>query len=193
MNDAIPPLPPPMLLAIAYAPAVVRERLRLLLLFDQRIASVVQRTSEVMIAQLRLSWWRDALNAPVEKRPKGEPLLAALGGVEPDAPLKTAALQLVDAMEMLAVAETDDGQRHGQEQRRAAIAAAYGQWIGQTQDEAQAIGRLLLWWGDVNQPPAYPIPRQLRPLSILALAERIEGEGGRFAGLRLSWHALTGR
>jgi 15-cis-phytoene synthase len=74
----------------------------MLLRFDARFADVVGRASEPIIGQMKLAWWRDALAAAPEKRPKGEPLLGELAGLS-DIALEPALQKLLDAWEMVLV------------------------------------------------------------------------------------------
>ena len=197
MNDPISALPPPESLAITYTPADIRPKLRWLLIFDQRLLSVLQRAHEPMIAQLRLSWWRDALNAPAQKRPKGEPLLAELGLLEPDDILPAAALSMLDAYEILATEDNAQTLKSARLMRVHALVQSYGKWAALSDDGAVFLDQLAGWWTDSDTPQPKSLPKLLRPLSILALAEHLEqsrGQSGLFGnGLRLSWHALTGR
>jgi len=74
----VPLLPTLSRLALAYAPA--RARLPTLALFalDSRLAGLLRHSREPMLAQLRLSWWREMLAQDVAAWPTGDPLLAAL-------------------------------------------------------------------------------------------------------------------
>ncbi len=65
-------------LALSYAPAAVRRPTLALLALDTRLAGIVRSASEPMLAQLRLAWWREQLEADAPSVPAGEPLLAAL-------------------------------------------------------------------------------------------------------------------
>jgi phytoene synthase len=76
--DLLETLPPVSRLALAYAPAAVRERWMVLLALDARLGGVVRSAREPVLAQMRLAWWRDRLRDRAENWPKGEPLLAAL-------------------------------------------------------------------------------------------------------------------
>jgi len=71
-------LPPPMRLALAYAPKAARADWLTLLAFDQRLAGIVSKQREPIFAQLQLAWWRDRLHESPAARPSGEPLLARL-------------------------------------------------------------------------------------------------------------------
>ncbi len=68
-------------LVLAYAPASSRPAFLCLLTLDHRLAQIVSQASEPLLAQMRLAWWRDELSKPSERRPIGEPLLAAIGEV----------------------------------------------------------------------------------------------------------------
>lgn len=65
-------------LALAYAPKAARMPMLALLALDTRLAGLLRNSREPMLAQLRLSWWRESLGQPADKWPEGEPLLAAL-------------------------------------------------------------------------------------------------------------------
>jgi 15-cis-phytoene synthase len=197
MNDAIPPLPPPHALAIVYTRSDIRDRMRWLLAFDGRLQSVLHKASEPMIAQLRLSWWRDALSAPTEKRPKGEPLLAELSVVGADNALLTAAKALVDAYEILATLDDPHQLEEARVARMHALAGALEVWVGGAAREAEMLETLVQWWSAGKGAPPSSLPKSLRPLTIVAMAEHIEQAPSKSGfwnkGLRLNWHALTGR
>lgn len=197
MIDPNSALPPPQSLAITYTLAHIRPKLRWLLIFDQRLLSVLQRAHEPMIAQLRLSWWRDALNVSAQKRPKGEPLLAELGLLQPDDVLPAAALSMLDAYEILATEDDEQILASARSMRVQALVQAYGNWAALQDSDAVFLDQLVQWWTDSEAPQPKSLPKLLRPLSILALAEHLEQSrvpSGLFGnGLRLSWHALTGR
>ena len=65
-------------LALSYAPSSVREPTLALLALDARLAAIVRSASEPLLAQLRLAWWREQLQAEPTVRSAGDPLLAAL-------------------------------------------------------------------------------------------------------------------
>ncbi len=79
-SEILESLPPLSRLALAYAPAVSRHDWLTLLALDARLAGVVRQAREPVLAQLKLAWWRDRLAQDVADRPRGEPLLARLGG-----------------------------------------------------------------------------------------------------------------
>ena len=62
-------------LALAYTPASIRDKLRVFLWLDQRLARIVSQTTEPMLGQMRLAWWRDMLAKPASERPQGDVVL----------------------------------------------------------------------------------------------------------------------
>ena len=93
-------------LALAWSPPKVRAALSIAFQLDRRLARIVARTSEPMLGQMRLAWWREALGQPVTERPQGDAVLDAVGlhwgGRE------AALSAMVDAWEILVTAETLD-------------------------------------------------------------------------------------
>jgi phytoene synthase len=73
------PLPPEARLALAWSPPQLRAALATLLQLDRRLARIVARSSEPMLGQMRLAWWREALGTPLAARPRGDAVLDALG------------------------------------------------------------------------------------------------------------------
>ncbi len=182
-----------MLLAIAYAPVPLRARLKWLLMLDQRLSDVLNRAREPMIAQLRLSWWRDGLKSAADKRPKGEPLLAQLSEIGPDDAVTANGLKLTDVYEVLATGCDFQDQDYAKKQRISAICEAYKMWSGCADPANNHIDQIVNWWANPITPLPNSLPRILRPLTILALAEHLETSESRPLPLRLNWHALTGR
>lgn len=197
MIEIVEQLPPPLRLAVAYAPKSTRVAFALLLLLDQRLAQIVERATEPMIAQLKLAWWRDAFTAQAGQRPKGEPLLSALFDQErPE--LLTVAGELVDAWEILPCHGewTDDELDAFAQKRGNAVFNGYCRLIGLSQSAAAAGDE---WaWCDITARysgavpgPALPhVPllkgRIFRPLTILTMLSR------GVSGPRLILHSLTG-
>ncbi|SHN53934.1 squalene/phytoene synthase family protein [Erythrobacter sanguineus] len=81
MSEETEILPPEAALALAWSPQEVRARLTMLLQLDRRLARIVARTSEPMLGQMRLAWWRDALRQPKAARPRGDAVLDGIGMV----------------------------------------------------------------------------------------------------------------
>jgi 15-cis-phytoene synthase len=199
MTASFEQLSPPQRLAIVYAPAKVRDAFALLLQFDERLSDIVSRISEPMIGQLKLAWWRDALNAAPGQRPKGEPLLSALS--ELDKPgLTTAAHKLVDAWEMLLMEE------QWSDALLDSFATARGEAVfegfARLLENNRPVGAMAQEWAKRDLAARYPkampatlalrteaLPSQriLRPLTLLVMLSR------GVSGPRLIWHGLTGR
>lgn len=74
---------PEVALAIAHAPIAARNGLRALWALDARIAEAVRAAVEPMMAEIRLTWWRDAL-AELGQGRAPEPLLEVLAGLDID-------------------------------------------------------------------------------------------------------------
>ncbi len=66
-------------LALAHTPAAMRPRLRALFALDQRLARIIGKATEPMLAQMRLSWWREMLEQDPAQRPQGDAVLDAIG------------------------------------------------------------------------------------------------------------------
>jgi len=192
-------LSPPQRLAIAYSMSEFRGAFALLLAFDARLADIVDRTSEPMIAQMKFAWWYDAIASDPGRRPKGEPMLLALGELtvpRVDAPMQ----QLLDAWSLLLAADDWTNELVGRfaSFRSTAIFGSYAGWLGGDHD-VSVIG--MAWASaDLKQRFGAKVPnlqsktkapvlttRKLRPLSILALSV-VHPSGG-----KMLWHALTGR
>lgn len=46
---------------------------------DARIARIVAATTEPILGQMRLAWWRDTLAFPIDQRPRGDAILDGIG------------------------------------------------------------------------------------------------------------------
>ncbi len=65
-------------LILAYAPAAGRGALAALLALDDALAQVLRTTREPALGQLRLAWWREALEQLDNSAGPAEPVLRAL-------------------------------------------------------------------------------------------------------------------
>lgn len=97
------PLPAEAELALAWCAPKVRGPLSIALQLDRRLARIVARTTEPMLGQMRLAWWRDALGKPVAERPRGDVVLDGIG--QHWAGQEAALVQMVDGWEELVTAE----------------------------------------------------------------------------------------
>jgi len=108
MNDVIISLSPPQRLALSYLEPNKRQLLTLFLVFDSRLQDVYFKMSEVMIAQIRLAWWRDTIVS--ESKPKSEPLVAMIDEtitLYPEINITKILLSLIDAWEIFIISEGD--------------------------------------------------------------------------------------
>lgn len=165
---------------------------------DQRLARIVAQTTEPMLGQMRLAWWRDMLATPVSQRPSGD---AVLDGIGDHWAVREAALsELVDSWEVLIVEETlNGGQMKAFAGGRAAPVIALFQ--SENEDEKSrihgAMGRyafadlavglsdererdLAIEYGLGRSTPPVRLPKAARGVAVLeALALRALKRGGR--------------
>ena len=191
-------LPPEADLALAWSPPKVRAPLSIAFQLDRRLARIVARTSEPMLGQMRLAWWRDALGTPLANRPRGDVVLDAIGAHW--AGREAALIAMVDGWEVLVSAE-----RLGRTEidafgtQRSTFFSALDDTAGQTSaariaaagfhwamaDAAAAVSdaderAALIAAGLERIAPAGTMPRALRGLAVLdALALRALRGGGR--------------
>ena len=102
-DDAAEFMPAEAGLALAWSGSKVRGPLTTALQLDRRLARIVARTSEPMLGQMRLAWWRDALGTAVAARPRGHAVLDGLGVHW--AGRERALIEMVNAWEVLVTAE----------------------------------------------------------------------------------------
>lgn len=190
-------LPAERRLALAYAPAATRDDFLALFLLDLRLSRLVMQRREPLLAQVRLSWWRDRLGEPAAGFHHDEPVLAMLSGWS-DAQ-RRALVGLVDGWEaLLAAAPIADAMiaafasgrgsafaaladraampRFAQNAARAAEGWALAELAVRTSDPEEA-QRIRVLAGARGWHPVR-LPRQLRPLAVLyGLARRKQGTG----------------
>ncbi len=209
---------PPKRLALAYARADLQRGFGLLLALDDRIELIFRKAGEPLIAQMRLAWWNDVISKPARERPVGEPLLAILATVEEDNPtlnITTAMLKLVKAWDFLLAHSqwSADVLHEYAAARSSAIFGWYAVAAGSSENDTALLHNIGIKWAlcdllgrcrnedefqsvkaeQVHFPQKRRIPRSLRPLSIVANSAKHLVTSSRWSGLRLSWHALTGR
>lgn len=66
-------------IAMSYTSREFRAKLSTVFALDRRLAQLVAQTSEPMLGQMRLAWWRDVLAQPGDARPSGDKVLDAIG------------------------------------------------------------------------------------------------------------------
>ncbi|MEH6756610.1 MAG: squalene/phytoene synthase family protein [Parasphingorhabdus sp.] len=101
MKDTLLQLDPFHRLVLAYAKGPDRPRYALLFALDSRFADIIRSTSEILIGQMRLTWWRDILTKPAKERPSGEPLVALISAAEQQGVDAAPLLSLLDGWEYL--------------------------------------------------------------------------------------------
>lgn len=161
-------LPSASRLALAYAPAGARLPTLALFALDARMAGLLRNSREPMLAQLRLSWWRESLDRDAAEWPEGEPLLAALRSWNGEHRALTA---LVDGWEALTGPAPLPGEAlrqmaGGRARASAGLARALG--LG---DDAAAAYRLGLQWGLADLAMRLGDPREREAAASLAWAE----------------------
>lgn len=90
-------------LALAYTPTQLRDRFRAALALDQRLGRIAAATSEPMLGQMRLAWWRDMMETEIASRPKGDAVLDAIGSEWSGA--ETPLVKMVDGWELVIASE----------------------------------------------------------------------------------------
>ena len=66
-------------IAIGYMARNLRVPMSVYFALDQRLDRIVAKTTEPMLGQMRLAWWRDMFAKPVAMRPTGDAVLDAIG------------------------------------------------------------------------------------------------------------------
>lgn len=173
-------LPPPLRLAVAYAPPAARELWSGLLMLDLRLEQAALGPREALIGQLKLAWWRDRFAAPAGEWPSGEPLLRALRPWDAE---RAALSGLVDGWEGLVGGEGGAVELGALADARGAAIAALARLAGcpQAGEAARTVGRewaladLAVRLGrreaiallTADRHGAQRLPRVLRPLAVL--------------------------
>jgi len=194
-------------LATLYAPVAVRPALFALHALDLEMAAVVATTTEAMLGEIRLAWWREALTKLDAGTVPGQPVLAALAAhVLPLGVTGRSLEPLEDAFLSLLIEERLAGQILSDhvDRRGGTLFAALATVLGVAQASSRRLGRI---WAlgelvrpEIKAPPIDPadagtlladgaaggrgaarLARPLRPLGALA----------RFAAADIR-HALDG-
>lgn len=106
MHDVNLSILPPQKLALSYLSAEFRPLLTLFLAFDSRMSQIYDKMNDVMIAQIRLAWWRDTIGK--DSKPKGEPLISLIENAQTqyiDINLSHALIEMVNGWEILMTAD----------------------------------------------------------------------------------------
>lgn len=197
-SESPDPLAPEAELALAWSPPLVRSALAAAFRLDRRLGRIVARTTEPMLGQMRLAWWREALGKPVVDRPRGDPVLDAIGGSWVG--YEAALTAMVDGWEVLVTSTAFDraaieafgaqrsaffGVLGGNLAPAAAERVAVAGFRWAMADAASSVSDAgeraeLIASGLERNGPAGRMPRPLRGLAVLdALAVRALQRGGR--------------
>lgn len=200
-------------LALSYAPAARRPALFALFALDERLRAITLAARDPLIGLMRLTWWREALEALDTAPPPAEPLLQQVATeVLPGGVTGAALAELTAGWEMVLDGQADGQPDWGQVTcQRARLFRLAEEVLGCTDQRAGEVGR---FWCQVDLSKDWPTGtpaaevladcyRQawsstLRPLGALGLLARFDAEGRSRPGDprrvgRLLWHRLTGR
>ena len=204
-------------LAFSYASSDLVAALRLLFDLDDRLGTIARTTRDPLLAQIRLTWWKEALSALEQAQPPAEPLLQSLAAdILPRGVSGATLAGLVDGWETL-LEETPDLDRIAHD-RGARLFAAAAQLLGaalptpaagegwaladiatHSLDPALAAQARALARDRLAGVMASRWPARLRALGALALIARFDvaDQPPPVAGprrvARLAWHRLSGR
>lgn len=178
-------------IALGQAPAGMRTNWLSLFALDQRLGRILAETTEPMLAQIKLAWWRDRLSEPIAKRPTGDAVLDGLSSWEGH---EAALVDLINSWEALLEEElsaeevsayldgraspfTQLAEMSGAADPAEASTAAAKVWALSdliahiSSEEERAL--ILAEFSDLAVDPVPALPKPMRPLSILsALAKR---------------------
>jgi 15-cis-phytoene synthase len=199
-------------LSLVYAPAAVRPALALLWRLDELVGSIIARTENPAVGQMRLTWWHDALRTLSISRPADPVLveLAATPSIDPHA-----LLPLIDGWEVLLepMPLSDEALIRYAEARGGTLFDAAGTLLSIKGEQVQAAGRL---WAladlafrlsdrstaerALRLAPAFRgrLPGALAPLAALAARDVRRGlgkprrQGSPVRVARALWAGLTG-
>lgn len=101
MNPAQSEIDPLRRLVLAYARAADRDRYKVAFALDAKLGEIIRTTSELLIGQMRLTWWRDILTKGPAERPAGEPLLELLAPMEVAGQDSGPLIRMIEGWEML--------------------------------------------------------------------------------------------
>lgn len=207
-------LPLPQRLALAYAPKAAKPAVLALFALDARLAAAIRQASEPIMAQMRLAWWRDQLQLPVELRERSDQLICALDALSGS---ETELAELVDGWEEVLAERLDPSlyaqgrgagfavlalklgaSSHAAQARQAGRRFALVDLAANLSSEPERAAALATALGEGTEVIA--LPRELRSLAVLdGFARRslsrggaplLDGAGAMLAAIRLG---LIGR
>ena len=193
-------LPPEVQIALAHTRPDMRDALRIFFELDARLARIIAATTEPILGQMRLAWWRDMMRQPAAERPSGDAVLDGIG--QHWAGKEVALIALVDGWEhMLAPAPMGEDDAVGFAKGRAiGIMAAHearaandaggdalnaAAWAWAFADMAAKVSldeerELMIQLGLSKEAQRTRLPRSARGMAVLgALGARALDGGGR--------------
>ncbi|MEP2989016.1 MAG: squalene/phytoene synthase family protein [Parasphingorhabdus sp.] len=218
VNDSLNPLK---LLILSYAKKEDRRKFEFLFAFDSRLAEVIRSTSEPLIGQMRLTWWRDILTKVADDRPEGEPLVELFNNIEHEGLFVSHLSALLDGWEiMLDDFPWDDRQFENYALNRGVGFFGFASSKPELSDEHIKIAKLWALWDfathcsdakmrneafarcvnlskETEQPS---FDKNGRPLSILCKLAMRDAKSGRLSetmyrpstAAHIIWHGITG-
>jgi phytoene synthase len=128
-------------LALSYAVSG-REAAVAIFALDDRLAEILRATREPLVGQMRLTWWREALEKLDDALPPAEPVLQALAATTLPLGVGGARLsRIVDGWEALLEQPIGDDVLERYADRGGTLFAAIGTAIGVTADPVEIAGR----------------------------------------------------
>lgn len=164
--------------ALAWSRGRTRAVLVPLFTLDERLGRIVAVAREPMLAQLRLAWWRDRLGEARDLRPKGDPVLDAIGLNWQDE--EAALVALVDGWEeLLGDAPLSENAFQRFAEGKGAAFAASARLAGQegSAEAADSAGRRYAF-GDCFARLSDPVERE----RLQAVASRLQTQRSRLPG-----------
>ncbi len=186
-------------LSVLYAPAAARPALLALHGLDLELAQVVASTTEPMLGEIRLAWWRDALTALDGGQVPAQPLLALIAAEVLPRGISGAELSVLEDRWLGLIGSDDVPDSHiGGGGTLFALLARLG---GGEPESARRLGEA---WAVGAAPAPLPVAPPLRPLlGLVQLAARDaararagqarERRGSTARQLRLLTSVATGR
>lgn len=197
---------------LSYASAPVREGLAALLSLDATLGGILRNSRDPMIAQMRLTWWHDALTRLDAAPPPAEPTLQLLAktvigrvaGGELALQVEGWEALLDDPVALDTYAEARGGRMFAQAGQvlgvadDAPLASAGAGWAlvdlaANTSDPGLAERARSMAAPLLAEAAAARWSREARALGAMAHLARLEGETPRRRILRVLYHRLTGR
>ncbi len=204
---------PERMLALGYAPAAARRGVAAAFALDATLAKLALGTREPMVAQLRLTWWYEALSALGSSEVPPQPILRALATAGADGK----ALAVMETGWERLLSAPDDAALRSFAAERGALFCEAARLAGAGDDVIDAgQGWALADLAGVTADPALATRARALAAPLLARAAgrrwsaagrflgalvhvaRADLEGGRAVGsparvARLAWHRMSGR